>query len=50
MSKNLTEDAVMDLARDIFGLKDSDTALAGVGQLTTFNQLDAYKKKKRYGM
>ena len=39
MSKNLTEDAVRDMARDILGLKDSDTALAGVGQLTTFNQL-----------
>ena len=39
MAKNLTEDAVRDLARDILGLADSDTARAGVGQLTTFNQL-----------
>lgn len=39
MAKNLTEDAVRDLARDILGLIDSDIARAGVGQLTTFNQL-----------
>lgn len=39
MTKNLTEDAVRDLARDILGLVDSDVARAGVGQLTTFNQL-----------
>ena len=39
MAKNLTEDAVRDLARDILGLVDSDIARAGVGQLTTFNQL-----------
>lgn len=39
MVKNLTEDAVRDLARDILGLVDSDVARAGVGQLTTFNQL-----------
>lgn len=39
MAKNLTEDAVRDLARDILGLADSDAARAGVGQLTTFNQL-----------
>lgn len=39
MAKNLTEDAVHDLARDILGLVDSDAARAGVGQLTTFNQL-----------
>lgn len=39
MAKNLTEDAVRDLARDILGLVDSDAARAGVGQLTTFNQL-----------
>lgn len=35
----MTEDAVRDLARDILGLADSDLACAGVGQLTTFNQL-----------
>lgn len=39
MAKNMTEDAVRDLARDILGLADSDAAYAGVGQLTTFNQL-----------
>lgn len=39
MSKNMTEDAVRDLARDILGLADSDVARSGVGQLTTFNQL-----------
>ena len=39
MAKNMTEDAVRDLARDILGLADSDLACAGVGQLTTFNQL-----------
>ena len=39
MSKNMTEDAVRDLARDILGLADSDVACSGVGQLTTFNQL-----------
>lgn len=39
MAKNLTEDAVRDLARDILGLADSDAVRAGVGQLTTFNQL-----------
>ena len=39
MAKNLTEDAVRDLARDILGLVDSDVARAGVRQLTTFNQL-----------
>lgn len=38
-NKNLTEDAVRDLARDILGLEDSDNVRAGVGQLTTFNQL-----------
>lgn len=35
----MTEDAVRDMARDILGLADSDIAKAGVGQLTTFNQL-----------
>ena len=39
MAKNMTEDAVRDLARDILGLTDNNTARAGVGQLTTFNQL-----------
>ncbi len=39
MAKNLTEDLVRDKARDILGLKDTVDAKAGVGQLTTFNQL-----------
>lgn len=39
MPKNLTEDAVRDLAREKLGLIESDTVQAGVGQLTTFNQL-----------
>ena len=39
MVKNMTEDAVRDLARDILGLVDGDKIRAGVGQLTTFNQL-----------
>lgn len=39
MAKNMTEDVVRDMARDILGLADSDIARAGVGQLTTFNQL-----------
>ena len=39
MVRNLTEDAVRDSARDILGLSDGDKVRAGVGQLTTFNQL-----------
>lgn len=39
MAKNMTEDAVRDAARDILRLVDNDVARAGVGQLTTFNQL-----------
>lgn len=39
MVRTLTEDIVRDLARDILELADSDKARAGVGQLTTFNQL-----------
>ena len=39
MAKNMTEDSVRDEAREILGLKDSEIAKAGVGQLTTFNQL-----------
>ena len=34
-----TEDQVRDLARDILGLADTETAKAGVGQLTSFKQL-----------
>ncbi len=39
MVKKLTEDEVRDIARDILGLSNSDKVRAGVGQLTTFNQL-----------
>lgn len=39
MAKDITEDAVRDLARDTLGLKDGEKVKAGVGQLTTFNQL-----------
>lgn len=37
--KQLTEDQVRELAKDILGFEDSESALSGVGQLTTFNQL-----------
>ena len=39
MVKHMTEDEVRDEARDILELVDGDNARAGVGQLTTFNQL-----------
>ena len=39
MAKDMTEDAVRDLARDTLGLKDGEKVRAGVGQLTTFNTL-----------
>lgn len=39
MPKYLTEDQVRDLAREKLNLKDIKHAEAGVGQLTTFNQL-----------
>ena len=39
MAKNLTEDEVRDIARDILGFKDRPGVVSGVGQLTTFNQL-----------
>ena len=35
----LTEDQVRDKAKEILGLDDTETALSGVGQITTFNQL-----------
>lgn len=38
-SNYLTEDQVRDRARIILGLENTETACAGVGQLTTFNQL-----------
>lgn len=37
--KEMTEDEVRDLARDILELKDSESVKSGVGQLTTFNEL-----------
>ncbi len=37
--KFLSEDKVRDKARAILGLEDTETAIAGVGQLTSFNQL-----------
>lgn len=39
MGKQLTEDEVRDKARDILGFADKKGVRAGVGQLTTFNQL-----------
>ena len=39
MARNMTEDAVRDEARTILGLVDNGDIKAGVGQLTTFNQL-----------
>ena len=39
MAKKMTEDQVRDEARDILGLTDKDGDQAGVGQITTFNQL-----------
>lgn len=39
MAKKMTEDQVRDKARDILGLTDKDGVQAGVGQITTFNQL-----------
>jgi type I restriction enzyme M protein len=39
MAKYVTEDAVRDQAREILRLTGTDNAQAGVGQLTTFNQL-----------
>ena len=35
----MTEDKVRDLAKQKLGLENTETAKAGVGQLTTFNQL-----------
>ena len=36
---NMTEDQVRDYAKRTLGLEDTESAKAGVGQLTTFNQL-----------
>ncbi|MBQ7444228.1 MAG: N-6 DNA methylase [Bacteroidaceae bacterium] len=38
-ANTLTEDKVRDMARDILGFEDSDYAISGTGQLTTFNKL-----------
>ena len=35
----MTEDAVRDKAKEILGFENTETAISGVGQLTTFNQL-----------
>ena len=37
--KQLTEDQVRDKAKQVLGLENTETALSGVGQITTFNQL-----------
>lgn len=39
MAENMTEDEVRDKAREILGLNNHGGVTAGVGQLTTFNQL-----------
>ena len=39
MPKQLTEDQVRELANKTLGFNDSDDVIAGVGQLTTFNEL-----------
>ena len=39
MAENMTEDEVRDKAREILGLNNHGGGAAGVGQLTTFNQL-----------
>ncbi|MSE06919.1 SAM-dependent DNA methyltransferase, partial [Lactobacillus salivarius] len=39
MVKQLTEDQVRELANKTLGFKDSVGVVAGVGQLTTFNEL-----------
>lgn len=39
MAENMTEDEVRDKAREILGLNSVGGVIAGVGQLTTFNQL-----------
>lgn len=44
---NYTEDQVRDIARTILHLEETETAKAGVGQLTSFNQLGFPKVKDR---
>jgi hypothetical protein len=39
MTKNLTEDQVLDIARKTLGFKDKPGVVSGVGQHTTFNKL-----------
>lgn len=43
----LTEDEVRDKAREILNLNDTETAIAGVGQLTSFNKLGFVGVKDR---
>lgn len=47
LNNRLTEDEVRDKARIILNLEDSETALSGVGQLTSFNQLGFNGVKNR---
>ena len=42
-----TEDQVRDLARDILHLEETESVKAGVGQLTSFNQLGFLGVKDR---
>ena len=44
---SLTEDQVRELAKEILGLHDTETAKSNVGQLTSFNQLGFSKIKDR---
>ena len=44
---NMTEDQVRDLAGKVLGFSDSDIALSGVGQLTSFNRLNFEGVKDR---
>lgn len=47
MIKEMTEDEVRDLAGKILKFEDSDMAISGVGQLTSFNQLGFLGVKDR---
>ena len=47
ISDLLTEDQVRDRAKEILGLEDTDSVRAGVGQLTTFNQLGFQGENRR---
>ena len=43
----MTEDKVREKAGKILGLKDTETAISGVGQITSFNQLGFIGVKDR---